>query len=103
MSADASVARAAGTLSERESQPKRWMGGTLSGLACKCLEDGFTDFLIKDECIVCACCGRVIKCVPPIKGIYSATCGCCISTEIKTTFVLDSKGVYTCTWCGRSR
>jgi hypothetical protein len=67
------------------------------------LENDFTDFLIKDDRIVCASCGREIRCVPPLKGVFTATCGCCISTEVKTTFVLDAKGVYTCTWCGRSR
>ena len=81
----------------------KWAGGTISGLACKCLEDESADFLIKEDRIVCACCGREVLCAPPLRGIFKATCECCISTKVKTTFVLDSKAAYTCTWCGRSR
>ena len=81
----------------------KWSGGTLSGLACKCIENEKTDFLLKEDRIVCASCGREVLCSPPVRGVYEATCGCCISTDIKTTFVLDAKGNYTCTWCGGSR
>jgi len=81
----------------------RWSGGIITGLACKCVEDHVTDFLIKEDRIVCASCGREVLCSPPVRGVFKATCGCCISTEVKTTFVLDSKGLYVCTWCGRSR
>ena len=104
MSAGVSDAKAAGkSAGSKGGSGLQWSGGTISGLSCKCLEHEFTDFLIKDDRIVCACCGREVRCVPPIKGVFTATCGCCISTDVKTTFVLDSAGVYTCSWCGRSR
>jgi hypothetical protein len=104
MSAGVSAVKAAEESLQTEAGPEvGWRGGTLSGLACKCLDHEFTDFLVKHDRIVCASCGREIRCSPPILGVFSATCGCCISTDVKTTFVLDSKGVYTCTWCGRTR
>ena len=104
MSTDVTAVKEVGGKSRAKASSKsRWSGGIFSGLACKCLKDGVTDFLLKEDRIVCASCGREVKCTPPIVGMFKATCGCCISTDIKTTFVLDSKGVYTCTWCGRSR
>jgi hypothetical protein len=77
--------------------------GTLGGLACKCSKKNDMDFLIKKDKIVCASCGRQILCLPPMVGIYMAACDCCASVAIKSTFVLDSQGIYTCTWCGRTR
>jgi hypothetical protein len=77
--------------------------GSLTSLACKCSLKDTADFLIKQDRIVCGFCGREILCLPPIMGVYKATCGCCSSTSIKSTFVLDSRGIYICTWCGRSR
>src|ERR1700733_10511485 len=77
--------------------------GTLADLACKCSTKDNIDFLIKEDRVVCAFCGREILCVPPILGIFKATCSCCNSASVKSAFVLDSRGIYTCTWCGRAR
>src|SRR5271170_7450443 len=77
--------------------------GTLAKLACKCSEKNDVDFLIKKDRIVCASCGRQVLCIPPLVGVYMAACDCCASAAIKSTFVLDSQGTYTCTWCGRTR
>ncbi|MGO8836158.1 MAG: hypothetical protein ACLQAH_17520 [Limisphaerales bacterium] len=77
--------------------------GSLTGLACKCSEKDNMDFLIKEDRIVCAFCGREIVCLPPIVGVYKATCACCNSPSVKSTFVLDSRGFYICTWCGRAK
>jgi hypothetical protein len=77
--------------------------GTLGKLACKCSAKNDVDFLIKKDKIVCACCGHEVSCLPPLLGVYVATCNCCASASVKSTFVLDSRGIYTCTWCGRAR
>jgi hypothetical protein len=77
--------------------------GTLGKLACKCSVKNDMDFLIKKDMVVCASCGSEIACVPPLVGVFYATCNCCASAFIKSTFVLDSRGIYTCTWCGRTR
>ena len=77
--------------------------GSLANLACKCSVKDNMDFLIKQDRIICANCDREIMCLPPILGIYKATCGCCASPSIKSTFVLDSRGFYVCTWCGRAK
>lgn len=77
--------------------------GSLSNLACKCSTKDNVDFLIKKDRIVCAFCDREISCLPPILGVYRATCACCNSPSVKSTFVLDSRGIYVCTWCGRTR
>jgi hypothetical protein len=77
--------------------------GSLANLACKCSSKDNVDFLIKEDRIVCAFCDREIFCLPPILGVYKATCACCNSPSVKSTFVLDSRGIYVCTWCGRSR
>lgn len=77
--------------------------GSLANLACKCSTKDNMDFLIKEDRIVCAFCDREIICLPPIVGIYKATCACCNSPSVKSTFVLDSRGIYTCTWCGRTK
>ncbi len=77
--------------------------GSLANLACKCSLKDDMDFLIKEDRIVCAFCDREILCVPPILRVYKATCSCCNSPSVKSTFVLDSRGLYTCTWCGRTK
>jgi hypothetical protein len=77
--------------------------GSLTHLACKCSAKDNIDFLIKEDRIVCAFCGREILCLPPIIGVYKATCACCNSPSVKSTFVLDSRGLYICTWCGRTK
>jgi len=77
--------------------------GIMGGLACKCSVKNNIDFLIKTDRIVCASCGREVLCQPPLLGIYIATCGCCWSSSIKSTFVLDSRGIYVCTWCNQTR
>ncbi len=77
--------------------------GTLGKLACKCSIKNDVDFLIKKDKIVCASCGNEVSCLPPLVGVFHATCNCCASALIKSTFVLDSRGIYTCTWCGRLR
>lgn len=77
--------------------------GTMGSLACKCSSENDMDFLIKQDRIVCASCGNEVPCLPPMVGIYHASCNCCVSVAVKSTFVLDSRGVYTCTWCGRTR
>ena len=77
--------------------------GSLPKLACKCSTKDDIDFLIKKDRIICAFCGREVSCAPPLLGIFKATCSCCSSASIKSTFVLDSQGIYTCTWCGRTR
>ena len=77
--------------------------GALTKLACKCSPNDNADFLIKGDRIICAGCGQEVVCAPPIMGIFKATCACCSSPSIKTTFVLDSKGDYVCTWCGVKR
>jgi len=77
--------------------------GTLGRLACKCSSKNDVDFLIKKDRIICSSCGNEVVCLPPLIGVYQATCNCCVSAAIKSTFVLDSRGVYTCTWCGRTR
>jgi hypothetical protein len=77
--------------------------GSLANLACKCSSKDNMDFLIKADRIVCAFCDREILCLPPILGVYKATCACCNSPSVKSTFVLDSRGLYVCTWCGRTR
>ena len=77
--------------------------GSLTGLACKCSDKDNVDFLIKEDRVICAFCGREIGCLPPIIGVYRATCACCNSPSVKSTFVLDSRGIYTCTWCGRTK
>jgi hypothetical protein len=79
------------------------MHGTVGKLACKCTHKDDADFLIKKDRIVCAACAQEIRCTPPLMGIYKATCACCSSPSIKTTFVLDSSGAYVCTWCGAVR
>jgi len=45
-------------------------------LACKCSIKDTADFLIKKESDCCAFCDREILCLPPILGIYKATCSC---------------------------
>lgn len=77
--------------------------GTLTRVACKCSTQDDADFLIKADRIVCAACGKELLCTPPILGVFRATCACCCSRSIKTTFVLNSKGTYVCTWCGLTR
>ena len=77
--------------------------GSLANLACKCSLKDNMDFLIKEDRIVCAFCDREVFCLPPIVGVYKATCGCCSSPSVKSTFVLDSRGLYICTWCGRTK
>jgi len=77
--------------------------GSLTKLACKCSLTDNVDFLIKKDRIVCAFCDREIVCLPPILGVYKATCSCCASPSIKSTFILDSRGLYVCTWCGRAK
>jgi hypothetical protein len=77
--------------------------GTLGRLACKCSTKNDMDFLIKKDKIICASCGHEILCLPPLVGVYAATCNCCASISVKSTFVLDARGIYTCTWCGRTR
>jgi len=77
--------------------------GRIARMACKCSTKNDMDFLIKTDRIVCAFCGREVFCQPPLLGVYVAACGCCSSPSIKSTFVLDSRGIYICTWCGRSR
>src|SRR5450432_1815125 len=77
--------------------------GSLSKLACKCSTKDDADFLIKEDRIICASCGQQIVCMPPVLGVYKATCSCCNSASVKSTFVLDSRGIYTCTWCSRTR
>lgn len=77
--------------------------GTITKLACKCSTDDNNDFLIKKDRIVCAACGKEVLCLPPILGVFKASCACCSNPSIKTTFVLDSKGAYVCTWCGVTR
>src|SRR5271156_2844359 len=79
------------------------ISGTLPRLACKCSTKNDADFLIKKDRIVCASCGRQVLCLPPLVGVYMAACDCCASVAVKSTFVLDSQGTYTCTWCGRTR
>lgn len=78
-------------------------GGTLSNLSCKCSSADDRDFLVKRDCIVCANCGREVRCTPPIKGVVKAACECCTSATVKATFVLDTTETYVCTWCGRAR
>ena len=77
--------------------------GSLKKLACKCSPKNDVDFLIKEDRIVCSFCGREILCTLPVLGVYSATCSCCSSPSVKSTFILDSRGLYICTWCGRTR
>jgi len=77
--------------------------GSVTNLACKCSPKDNMDFLIKENRIVCAFCDREILCLPPILGVYRATCTCCNTPSVKSTFVLDSRGIYTCTWCGRAK
>lgn len=79
------------------------VSGTLIKLACKCSPDDDADFLIKKDRIVCTTCGHEVLCAPPVLGVFSATCACCISSSIKSTFILDSRGMYVCTWCGVTR
>ena len=74
--------------------------GTLNKLACKCSSNDNADFLVKRDRIVCASCAHEVLCEPPLMGVFRASCACCSSPSIKTTFVLDSKGAYVCTWCG---
>jgi hypothetical protein len=80
-----------------------WQGGTVAGLACKCSPTDDRDFLVKRDRVLCASCGREVKCTPPIKGVFKAVCECCSSPSVKSTFVLDASGTYVCTWCGRTR
>src|SRR5580698_651904 len=61
--------------------------GTLGKLACKCSVKNDMDFLIKKDMVVCASCGSEIACVPPLVGVFYATCNCCASAFIKSTFV----------------
>jgi len=77
--------------------------GTITKLACKCSPHDNNDFLIKSDRIICAGCGKEVPCMPPILGVFKATCACCSSPSIKTTFILDSRGAYVCTWCGVTR
>ena len=77
--------------------------GTLGKLACKCSANDNADFLIKKDRIVCAACGNQVLCTPPLLGVFTASCNCCASSSIKSTFILDSRGIYTCSWCGVSR
>lgn len=77
--------------------------GTLAKVACKCSPEDDADFLIKNDRIVCAACGKEVLCLPPILGIFKAACACCCTRSIKSTFILDSKGNYVCTWCGVTR
>src|SRR6267378_3381281 len=77
--------------------------GSVGRLACKCSPKNDADFLIKADRIICASCGREVSCIPPLVGVFVATCNCCVSPSIKSTFVLDARGIYTCTWCGKSR
>jgi hypothetical protein len=77
--------------------------GTLGRLACRCSQKNDMDFLIKQDRIICASCGNEILCLPPLVGVYQASCNCCFSAAVKSTFVLDSRGIYICTWCGRTR
>lgn len=77
--------------------------GQITGLACQCSKTNSGEFFYKENRIVCAYCGRSYPCTPPILDVYSATCQCCSSASVKTTFVVDSAGVYTCTWCGRTK
>ncbi len=77
--------------------------GSLTNLACKCSPKDNVDFLIKEDRIVCAFCGREVLCLPPLVGVYKATCACCNTPSVKSTFVLDSRGLYICTWCGRTK
>jgi hypothetical protein len=77
--------------------------GTVGNLACKCSPEDNADFLIKKDRIVCSSCGREVLCLPPLIGIYKATCFCCISSSIKSTFILDARGIYVCTWCGQTK
>lgn len=77
--------------------------GTISGLACKCSTKNDMDFLIKQNHIICGNCGREVAVLPPLLGIFKAVCSCCASPSVKTTFVLDTRGIYTCTWCGQTR
>src|SRR5271157_1834276 len=53
--------------------------GSLTNLACKCSSKDNVDFLIKQDRIVCAFCDREIICLPPILGVYRASCACCSS------------------------
>ncbi len=77
--------------------------GTLAKVACKCSAEDDADFLIKADRIVCAGCGKEVLCTPPILCVFKATCACCCSHLIKSTFILDSTGAYVCTWCGVKR
>ena len=77
--------------------------GIISGLACKCSNKNDMDFLIKQNHIICGNCGREVAVLPPLLGIFKAVCSCCASPSVKTTFVLDTRGIYTCTWCGQTR
>ena len=77
--------------------------GSIKGLACKCSKENNGEFFYKENKIVCAYCERSINCKPPILDVYEATCKCCSSSEVKSTFVVDSNGTYTCTYCGRTR
>lgn len=77
--------------------------GAVTRVACKCSPDDDADFLIKSDRIVCAACGKEIFCTPPLLGVFKATCACCCTHSIKTTFILDSSGAYVCTWCGVRR
>jgi hypothetical protein len=77
--------------------------GAVTQVACKCSPDDDADFLIKADRIVCAACAKEIFCTPPLLGVFEATCACCITSSIKTTFILDSTGAYISTWCGARR
>lgn len=75
--------------------------GIISGLACKCFKGHHADFFYKGNGIVCANCGRSISLSPPVVNVYEACCKCCSTADVKSTFVVDSKGRYICTWCHR--
>jgi hypothetical protein len=77
--------------------------GIVAKVACKCSPEDDADFLIKTDRIVCGACGKEILCAPPLLGVFKATCACCCTHSIKTTFILDSTGAYVCTWCGARR
>lgn len=77
--------------------------GIVKNLACKCSKKNNGEFFIKDNRIMCAYCERSIYCKPPIVDVLEATCKCCKNAGVKSTFIVDFTGKYTCTWCGRTR
>ncbi|MCM8768986.1 MAG: hypothetical protein NC911_04830 [Candidatus Omnitrophica bacterium] len=69
-------------------------------LACRCCQGHIATFKVVKDGLQCVWCGNKIAARLPVEFVIKGECECTPAGD-RTTFVVDSDGVKTCTRCGK--